>query len=432
MSLVKKVIAGILAVTTCLTFAACGGSDTDWIIKEADGTTIPAGIYLTYLVQALGEASLEVEDLETPPYEQTIDGIDGNQWVKDRALSLTKQYIATNEKFDELGMTLDETTLEDINYYIDSFWNGLSEEEAYMWYMYGLLQAYNWDGSALGEIHEKNGISYESYSATMITGEKSAALFNYYYDEGGIEEVSEEELLQACTSNYAAIKPIVLSFTDSNGQAVSDEEKENLKNMAEDYKQRLENGENIDDLIDEYSNYVLERDTEESETSQEESSTESSETSSDESSIDSAETSSDESSTDPAETSSDESSTDSTETSSETSDTENSETSEPEEDPDRNLEFFNRDALIDSIRELFFNAEYGEVIYGEEDFGYIVAIRYDITESEEALTNYRSSLLHILRDDAFEEMLVNLADSMNLTVNQKAIDYYAPSKIKAQ
>ncbi len=108
MNLFKKITAGLLAAATLVSFSGCSSSDTSWTYKLGD-YTVTSGMYVGLSLTAYQEAqALEGFDASKPPFDQQLEGEDGLKWVTDEAESLARNYLAIEQKFDEMGLTVDE------------------------------------------------------------------------------------------------------------------------------------------------------------------------------------------------------------------------------------------------------------------------------------------------------------------------------------
>lgn len=79
MKLAKRIAAGLLCAAAACSFTAC--KDTTWAYKIQD-TTITAGMYIAYQINAYMEAQNEAEDTTKDVLEQQIDGKDATAWIQ--------------------------------------------------------------------------------------------------------------------------------------------------------------------------------------------------------------------------------------------------------------------------------------------------------------------------------------------------------------
>lgn len=187
---VKRSLTTAICGAMILTAASCGSNTRTALTVE--GKDISAGIYIYYQMAALGEAQTKLKE-EQPDLDMNADGFDitaysvedtpVTDWVKNRALEQCRKYVAVNNKFDELGLSLsaDETT--EINEYVTQLW---TETNMYAQYIYGV--------DILGDYYEKYGIGQQSFKNVYTISYKQNAIFSALYGEGGSLEVSADEL----------------------------------------------------------------------------------------------------------------------------------------------------------------------------------------------------------------------------------------------
>ncbi len=231
MNLLKKITAGLLAATTLLSFAGCNSSATSWTYKLGD-YTVTSGMYVGLSLTAYQEAqALEGFDASKTPYEQELEGKDGLQWVIDETESLARKYLAIEQKFDEMGLTVDEATQESLD----------TSSEAYYEY---LNQYYG---------YEDKGFGVESYKKLQLNQYKSESIFNKTYGEGGTEEVSDEELRDFFYSDYAKVFYIPVKTTEETADGgQTSRSQEDIDADIEMLTERLQNGDDAQAIFDDY------------------------------------------------------------------------------------------------------------------------------------------------------------------------------------
>lgn len=214
----KKALTGFLAGCLMLSMTAC--SDTTWVF-DYDGEKIPSGVYLEMTMEAYDSAA-DHEDIDseiTDMFQQTLDGKNAKQWIIDEARKLADNYIAIQHKFDELGLTLSEEDLDTINAGVEMVWKSYSE------------------------LYEKNGVGKNSYQLALTNGTKMQKVFDKYYAEGGLEEVSEADLKEYYNENFVNVNVFTVSL--STGDDLTDEQKaDNEARLAsvDEYVTTLNNG----------------------------------------------------------------------------------------------------------------------------------------------------------------------------------------------
>ena len=231
MNLLKKIAAGLLAATTLLSFAGCSGSSTSWTYKLGD-YTVTSGMYVGLSLNAYQEAqSLEGFDDTKTPFDQELEGKDGLQWVIDETESLARHYLAVEQKFDEMGLTVDEESQKTMDATSESYYEYLDQ-------MYG---------------YADKGFGLESYKKLRLNQYKSSSIFNKIYGEGGSEEVKDEELKDIFYNDYAKVFyiPVTTSVTDEDGNQ-SNRDQADIDADIETLTKRLEAGDDFQAILDDY------------------------------------------------------------------------------------------------------------------------------------------------------------------------------------
>ena len=229
MSLIKKLSAVAVTSAMALSLASCG-QDTTWGAK-IDETELRAGIFIYYQSDAFSRAYDYMTETDTDVMAITIDGKSTTDWVNDEAVKGMQEYVAVENKFNELGLTFENKEEELAKANVEQWWEYVSD------YFEGI------------------GVSQESYLDIVINGEKKAAIFDYYYGEGGEKEVAEADIRAHLNENFARIKYIDMPLKDGEGNLLKSEDKAEIKAMAEEYIERMKNGEAFEDISDEYDEY---------------------------------------------------------------------------------------------------------------------------------------------------------------------------------
>lgn len=229
----KKAAAILASAALAGSCAACG-SNTAYAVT-IDGVQVKAGIYIYYeyaayvdLTQQLQsqDSELDVSDKEVVR-DQKMDGVDTETWVKNKAMEYCQEYVAIEQKFEELGLELEEEDVSSIKQTVDSFWD------------------------VNGEIYEDNGIAKDSIRSILENSQKSNDVFMYYYDIGGEEGVTEDEIKTYYVENNARVRYIQFSLTDGNGEELDSDGKAEIKDMVEAYLEQLEECEGNEDALEE-------------------------------------------------------------------------------------------------------------------------------------------------------------------------------------
>lgn len=256
--MMKKFTAVALAAAMSLSLSACTLGSTSWILKYGeDNQEVPTGIYVQNMYTAYSAAGQYATGGDTL-LESSIEDKTADQWIRDTAMNLTKQYLAVTMKFDELGLTLTEAENTNIQTMVDSVWK------------------------SYGESYTLMGINKDSYKAMLEYTAKTGDLFQHFYGEGGELAPTEEEYKQYFTENYDRTRAV--SYAKTSVDTMTEEEleaakaeleegetlPESGKAQAEAALGRIQNGEDILTIIKEMEAEQKEESTDGEETAEEE------------------------------------------------------------------------------------------------------------------------------------------------------------------
>lgn len=236
MKKIKRLLALALCGALCVGLAGCGKDQT---VVSAGDYKASAAVYVLNQMNALSEVTAQdgYDSTLENVWDNQIDGQSMEDWVNDRALDLCRQYVATNKLFEDKGLSLTEDEQTAIDSSLESFPN-------------------------YEELYTNIGVAESSYEEYLIFNSRFQELFLDRYQEGGEAAVSDEELSSFYRENFDEVKLISLSyteFTDSSSDTSStdttstdDNSPETVQATAQGYLDRLQAGENMDDLIYEY------------------------------------------------------------------------------------------------------------------------------------------------------------------------------------
>ena len=220
MKKIKRLLALALCGALCVGLAGCGKDQT---VVSAGDYKASAAVYVLNQMNALSEVTAQdgYDSTLENVWDNQIDGQSMEDWVNDRALDLCFQYVATNKLFEDKGLSLTEDEQTAIDSSLESFPN-------------------------YEELYTNIGVAESSYEEYLIFNSRFQELFLDRYQEGGEEAVSDEE-----------VKLISLSYTESTDSSsdttsTDDNSPEAVQATAQGYLDRLQAGENMDDLIYEY------------------------------------------------------------------------------------------------------------------------------------------------------------------------------------
>ena len=202
MKKIKRLLTLALCGALCVGLAGCGRDQT---VVSAGDYKASAAVYVLNQMNALSEVTTQegYDSTLENVWDNQIDGQSMEDWVNNRALDLCRQYVAANKLFEDKGLSITEAEQTTIDNSLESFPN-------------------------YEELYTKIGVS---------------ELGSFYRD------------------NFDEVKLISLSYTepteDSSDSSADTQEDNNsspeaVQATAQGYLDRLQAGENMDDLIYEY------------------------------------------------------------------------------------------------------------------------------------------------------------------------------------
>ncbi|MDD6279083.1 MAG: hypothetical protein ACI4JE_03145 [Ruminococcus sp.] len=247
----SKFAAAATAFSLAATMASCsapaiGSGSADAV--TIDGQKVPAGVFIYYTISAYYEAAnlLYEQNGAVPELDDVknsqIDNTDASEWIQNKATTYCSMYVAVEREFNKIG---DNISISD---------EDLAEVDE-------MLEQY-----AEQPIYTENGVSEESLKKVLMCEKKNTAIFDYYYGFEGEKGCSEDELKEYFDENFARVKYIKLSTNDSEGNALDEDDKHELEQKAEEYAKEI-NSESgtlnkmfkVDELQDDYNEYVEEK-----------------------------------------------------------------------------------------------------------------------------------------------------------------------------
>lgn len=455
MSLKFRQIAAAGCALACAV-SMCGCADNGYI-GTIDGKQIPNGIYL-YNIQfsAYNEAKDKVEEVkgeaqgtaEITVFTETIDGKPASAWIKDYALEQVKRYVAIENLFNEYGLSLSAEENEEVNSYIATLDDDLGVYAQY----YGIEE------SSFGEHYENLGIGKSSLRSLTENTYKEKYVFLKNYDADGLTPVTDDEINSYATENYAAVKLLKLDFTDYQGIELKDEKDiQAIKDLAQSYADRYNSGEDWLDIqydydlrqaqLDAWADADENYEEEQSSTAEAVSTTESEPAPAETTSTAEATTSS-EAGTAEAEPAEDApapandaskvvAATDDAKYNAYVQEAIDAATAEKKESAEECDQFISKEnsSLDEHVTEFIWNAEVdgkAAIFTDTEDGNSVyVVVREDITTKDSWKESQHESLLHSIKDDAFEELLKSTYESYDVQLDDYLVNTkYAPEKLR--
>ncbi|MBE6836639.1 MAG: hypothetical protein E7509_01380 [Ruminococcus sp.] len=416
MSFKKRILAACAAVVMACSLAGCGGKDTNYIMK-ADGEEIASGVYinlmLTEYTNQLYNLYYAGEKLAPTFEEQKIEGQLMSKFLEDYAYRICLEIVAVEKKCKELGITLTDEEKKEVESTVDNFWE---QNEAY---------------------YKKMGVSRDSLTRIQNYSTLMVKLFEGLYYEGGVEEVSLEEVTKFVNENFVRYKMIQFK--------IDTEDEEATKKKSEKYMAYAEEGKTMDELLEIYAKETEEEEKKDEESKDEDSKDETSkdETSKDETSKDEESDKTDDTTTDDTDSESDDSTTDDTaddkeeEKDDESSDTETDTDAETEKEEEektpsqiesekypnelvRNASDAKDDKLIEFISKL----ECDKISsYKDEKYYYIIE-RLEMSGRTEFPEANREGVVTLMKTETYEALLKSMSDALKIEKNEKAFERY--------
>lgn len=367
MSIKKKIVSCIAALALAATSAATltGCSDTSYAMI-VDGESIPAGVYILYSGYAESDAEEKLEeeqpDLDTTAegfdfYDYTVSGMSFADYVQQEAMNYCKRHVAVNRIFDELGIEFDAAEQENINDNINSQWDySVSNWTSFLPYLKGF--------STLGDYYQSIGIAKSSYKEVMLCGAKSNKIFEYYYGEGGVEEVPHSEIEKYVDENYTLARYFGISLYNDEGDLIEDEaELKVLEDLANGYADDLNGGASYSEVYEKYEKYFNKGEEEDEE-----------------------------------------------------------EHDHEDSDFDRVINVDATSPSEEFVKALFEQAKGTAAVFKADTYYYVVQ-RLDITENEEYVDDYKDVALDTLKSDELDDVYKTKYSGYNVEENASAPDY---------
>lgn len=235
MNTFKKIVAIIMVLTMALSLTACG--NTSWIVK-VDDVTVGSGTYIYYQTLGYSDAGNQLASQDINYYYMMMYGMSyidekiGDQtvseYMNDYALSMCKQYVVIEKLFDELKLEITDDEKAKINSDVKRLWEQSSESL------------------------EKAGIGKATVEKVALSALKEEKIFNTYYEVGGTNGTTEDDIKGYLANNYVRVKYITIPYADSADDAVDAARKSEAEAKANGYLDRINAGESIDLIIEEY------------------------------------------------------------------------------------------------------------------------------------------------------------------------------------
>lgn len=368
-----------LALCGAMLLAGCGGADTSWAY-ERGGEKMPVGVYIMGMVEGYGKVWTDIRnegDIETikskDVMDYQVDGQPGSAWISADAQKRVLEYYGAAKKAADIGLELTEEELSSITASAQSIWNGSMRAYIEQYDAYGMpASAEQFIMRMDQELLEQSGVALTSLEQYLAGQMLKSTLFENLYGPGGEREVSQEQLMEDYNAQYAKANTLtVYKKFAYEGEELSEEAKQAnaaSKSLTESYLERIKNGETIEAIQYEYDLMKAQ------ESGQDEEVT--------------------------------------------------------EYELGSLVYLYPLTGDMGPADEAVKAAAYDEPVMAEDEYAFYVLSRVDISQDEEGLERYKSSLLWKMKQEEFESDLATWGAEAGFTVNQSAIDKYTPNQLK--
>lgn len=246
-----RAVALACALVTAVTFTGC--ADTSWAVK-VDNVTVPAGVYISYLyinrekVLAKAQSSSSASSASSSgaltvgsssskassttssdPWSQKIDNKNASTWAMTDALKSTKELAMAEELCAKKNIALTSSETSGISSYA----------KQYLAYYTGF---------------SSNGVKQTSLERLLSYSYlRIPKLIEAYYGKNGETPVSDSDLMNYYTGNFADIKQIYIQTVDDNGKSLPDDKLKSIdSNIDSVYSQLTADKSKFDSLQGKY------------------------------------------------------------------------------------------------------------------------------------------------------------------------------------
>jgi len=145
-------------------------------------------------------------------------------------------FVVITDKFDELGLTLSEDKIAELNKQYDEEWIGVYGE------------------AGMKNILKTLGLDKEQFMNLLGVQAKSDAILEYYYGEKGQMPITEQDKKDYYNENYLRFKYILFSTVDEEDKALPSEEITRKQTLAQQICDDLKAGKaTMAEMIEQYS-----------------------------------------------------------------------------------------------------------------------------------------------------------------------------------
>ena len=421
MAKLKKIAAALTAAALCGTMLT-GCTDTSYAVSYGD-TKVNAGVYIYNMLSEMSyrmQMMYYIDGVTENYFDQKVDDKSFSDYLSDYALESTKEYAAIVENFDKLKLSLSDDELKEINDSIREAWD------------------------SAGDFYESEGISKDSVKLVQKAAKMRQKIFDYYYGEGGKEEVKKDDIVKYLNDNYIRYKEIsIAKSTDEDKDKAAEADKES-KEKRDKYLKEAKglSFEEFDTIIDEYNKEVqAEMESADSAAAESDSSSESD----DSQAVDDSSLAEESSAVESSEADSSSAIESEAESEAETADDTSSqadeiidEDAETEEDPYANETMTNFGKMTDEdkssdsgkLLEKISGLDVGVATAYEDDNYYYIIIKGDVKDrSEEYAEENHDNMVQEMKSDDFEKLIDSWVEELSISENSQALRRYTPQVV---
>lgn len=194
---VIAVVLLVLIVVFCLLFVGKGNNN---IFLKLEDYTVQKSHFTYFSAQSYDEAIKILNVNGKALWDTEIEGKQSEKWMKEHAEALSKRYLSINKMFDDAGLTLDDTELNQIKETVYDEWN-----------YKGRLAIYG-----------PMGVEEEAYKDITTTKIKLQKLVDYQKQELN-QQVNDDAIKSYLSKNYASFLFVTESYFDAEGNSTLEE-----------------------------------------------------------------------------------------------------------------------------------------------------------------------------------------------------------------
>ncbi len=372
MKLTIRVVAFALAMLTALSLIGCHQKN-ETVLTIGD-VAIPSGLYIAFQLDGYGSL---------------MNGINSQLEASSATSEITKYA-------DYFNYTYEDQTASD---YINSQALAMAVEYALIqqkFQEYGLemdkeqtdyvesYAQYYWENGEK-DYYEPNGVGYETYEKLIMFRSMKSVIFDYYYNKkneetgkGGLYTVADKELKTALGENYILADTLTIDLTPSEDSGITEYTDEQIAAFKKELQSHVDSYNKGTSFAEIYKGIYGE------------------------------------------------------EPKSNVTETEDLKTLYPtsataySEDSSDAVTY---NLLKDKVKEDDFKYGTAYLVGGEAENQYSMVIVYDIAKDPYYLEQYRADLLYLLKDAEFTAKLAEEGKALNVSKNDKLIDFYKPTNI---